>query len=83
MNIDENSIKEIVKNHGPIKARQIAAMLNNDYGLQVYKSDVNSVLYRLKSFGETKIDSNYTWTLKRQRSKKKQESRGCHKGQKR
>lgn len=56
-------IREIVRTHGPIKARQVAAILNKDYGISISKSDVNSCLYKMKSQGEAKINNKYEWIL--------------------
>jgi superfamily I DNA/RNA helicase len=60
---EENTLREILRIHGPIKAQQIANMLANDYGLEIEKSDINSILYRMKARGEAQMDQNYSWSL--------------------
>lgn len=60
---NEVKVREIVRTHGPIKARQIVEILNNDYGIGLDRSGVNSILYGMKSAGEARIDSSYRWVL--------------------
>ncbi len=67
-------VREIVRTHGPVKARQIVSILTNDYNLNITKSDVNSILYRLKSNEEAIINSSYQWTLDKVNSSPKKNS---------
>ncbi|MBE1424854.1 superfamily I DNA/RNA helicase [Desulfomicrobium macestii] len=60
---EEQTLREILRIHGPIKAQQIASMLVNDYGLEIEKSDINSILYRMKARGEAQKDLNHFWSL--------------------
>lgn len=59
----EKQILKLVSLHAPVKARKLASILGSEFGLHVDRSDVNSVLYRLKSEGKASIDTTYQWTL--------------------
>ncbi len=56
-------ILNLLSTHSPIKARQLAHILSNEFSLHVDRSDVNSALYRLKKEGKTKISKDYHWSL--------------------
>lgn len=59
-----NHITQLLRTHQPIKARQLATILASEFGLHVDRSDVNSILYSLKSKGLVSQDSDYQWRLK-------------------
>ena len=58
-----NHITKLLRIHEPIKARQLATILTSEFGLHVDTSDVNSILYSLKSKGLINQDSDYQWRL--------------------
>jgi superfamily I DNA/RNA helicase len=59
----ETQLLKLVELHAPIKARKLAAILADEFGMHVDRSDVNSALYRLKSEGKTRVDGSYQWQL--------------------
>ncbi|GAA0794697.1 3'-5' exonuclease [Marinobacterium sediminicola] len=59
----ETQVLKLLELHAPIKARKLAAILAEEFGKHVDRSDVNSILYRLKSEGKTVVDSNYQWRI--------------------
>jgi superfamily I DNA/RNA helicase len=59
----ETQLLKLVELHAPIKARKLAAILADEFGMHVDRSDVNSALYRLKSEGKTLVDGSYQWQL--------------------
>ena len=59
----EQQIRNLLRIHAPIKARQLAKILSDEFGEHVDRSDVNSALYRLKSSGQTKKNAKYQWRL--------------------
>lgn len=56
-------VLNLVKLHQPIKARQIAKILSQEFNYHIDRSDVNSILYAMKSTGQLKIDDEYQWSL--------------------
>lgn len=63
MVIAEQKIVNLVQRYGPVKARELVNLLLDEYKLSVDKSDVNSVLYRMKARKKLKIDDKYRWTM--------------------
>ena len=45
----------------PLKAREIAALLQRTLHADVTRSDVNQILYRLKTRGVAEIDEEFKW----------------------
>ena len=72
----ESTLLEIIRLHAPVKARQIITMLMNDFGLTVEKTDLNSVLYKMKANGTISQNSEYQWTTVSSPYKKKIKSTG-------
>lgn len=64
----ETQVLKLVELHAPVKARQLATILANEFGMHVDRSDVNSLLYRLKSEGKARVDRDYRWWLVGQRA---------------
>jgi superfamily I DNA/RNA helicase len=58
-----NHITKLLKTHQPVKARQLATILASEFGLHVDRSDVNSILYSLKSKGLVNQNSEFQWRL--------------------
>ncbi len=56
----EEKILNVVRMKQPIKARAIATILNREFNLNVERSDVNSVLYRLKQLEK---NSSHEWSF--------------------
>ncbi|MRI34247.1 hypothetical protein EOPP23_14730 [Endozoicomonas sp. OPT23] len=59
----ERQLLKLLSLHAPVKARKLASVLADEFGLHVDRSDVNSALYRLKSGEKTSVDSSYQWSL--------------------
>ncbi|MCI5123486.1 MAG: DUF2075 domain-containing protein [Candidatus Electrothrix sp. AR5] len=47
----------------PIKARQLATILTDEFGLHVDSSDVNSILYAMERKNIARKNNNYQWSL--------------------
>jgi superfamily I DNA/RNA helicase len=69
--VEEPTLYEIICSHGPVRARQLITMLSNEYGLDVDKSELNSLLYAMKSKGVVQVDDEYRWTAADRDSKKR------------
>ena len=63
----QKNIEKIIANNGTIKAKNIAKILDNDFGIQVDRSEVNSVLYRLKTTGQAEKLDNHEWIVPRKK----------------
>lgn len=59
----ETQVMKLLRLHAPVKARQLASILGDEFGLHVDRSDVNSLLYRLRTEGAAKVDASYQWSL--------------------
>lgn len=59
----ETQVMKLLQLHAPIKARQLASILGDEFGLHVDRSDINSLLYRLRTEGAVKVDAAYQWGL--------------------
>lgn len=46
--VSEQKILNLVRLHQPIKAREIAQILTKEFNQHTDRSDVNSILYRMK-----------------------------------
>ena len=57
----ETQLLKLLKLHAPVKARQLATMLTDEFALHVDRSDVNSALYRMQTAGLAKVDKSYEW----------------------
>jgi hypothetical protein len=64
MPITEKDVVDIMRTEKrPLKARQIAFMLRIERGLEVARSDVNRLLYLMKTRGLVTSDEQYFWQL--------------------
>lgn len=61
--LSDTQLLNLVGTHGPVKARQLATIFTREFGFHVDRSDINSMLYRLKKEGKASVNSNYEWTL--------------------
>ncbi|GAA5169771.1 UvrD-helicase domain-containing protein [Modicisalibacter zincidurans] len=59
----EAQVTKLLHLHAPVKARQLATILGDEFGLHVDRSDVNTLLYRLRTEGKAEIDASYRWRL--------------------
>ncbi|MBZ9566125.1 3'-5' exonuclease [Modicisalibacter tunisiensis] len=59
----EVQILKLLHLHAPVKARQLASILGDEFGLHVDRSDVNSLLYRLRTEGKAQMNASYQWSL--------------------
>ncbi|XKH59380.1 UvrD-helicase domain-containing protein [Halomonas sediminis] len=59
----ETQVMKLLRLHAPIKARQLASILGDEFGQHVDRSDINSLLYRLRTEGTVKADASYQWRL--------------------
>ncbi|WP_276784830.1 hypothetical protein [Thalassolituus oleivorans] len=55
----DTQILNLVSLHGPVKARNIAIILAEEFGKHVDRSDVNFALYRMKSEGKGEVNSSF------------------------
>lgn len=55
-------IERLLRIHGPIKARNLAKILSEEFGRHVDVSSVNSVLYQMRARGAAVQNGDYTWT---------------------
>jgi very-short-patch-repair endonuclease len=67
MNLEEKIIA-VLSEGKPLKGREIATLLATKYGIQVDKTEVNSLLHR-KLRDKAEQNKNYQWSLKAQSSK--------------
>src|SRR5699024_3351821 len=58
----------LVKLLGPIKARDIAPQLADNFMEEVTRRDVNSALYQMKNSGLVVVNENYEWSLQSRES---------------
>lgn len=63
MPVLDSQLLKLVQLHAPIKARNLAMILADEFGKHVDRSDVNSALYRMKTEGKVNIDDSYQWAL--------------------
>lgn len=61
--VSEQKILNLVRLHQPIKAREIAQILTKEFNQHTDRSDVNSILYRMKKENKVVINKNYEWSL--------------------
>lgn len=59
----EQKILNLVGLHQPIKAREIAHILTKEFNQHTDRSDVNSVLYRMRTEGKVTVNDSYEWSL--------------------
>jgi superfamily I DNA/RNA helicase len=59
----DTQILNLVSLHGPVKARNVAIILAEEFGKHVDRSDVNSALYRMKSDGKVEVNSSFKWSV--------------------
>lgn len=59
----DSQLLKLVQLHAPIKARNLATILADEFGKHVDRSDVNSALYRMKTEGKVAVDRAYQWSL--------------------
>ncbi|PHR01768.1 MAG: hypothetical protein COB32_09925 [Halomonas sp.] len=59
----EAQVIKLVRLHAPIKARQLATILANEFGQHVDRSTVNSLLYQLRAQGKVAQNAAYQWSL--------------------
>ncbi|WP_277809997.1 3'-5' exonuclease [Chromohalobacter canadensis] len=59
----ETQVMKLLSLHAPIKARHLASILGNEFGLHVDRSDINALLYRLRKEGKAKVNASYQWSL--------------------
>ena len=67
MHPTDTQILNLIKSQQPIKARQIAKILSKEFGYHMDRSNVNSILYSMKSAGLVNIDEDYQWSLSENR----------------
>lgn len=58
----EKHLSNLLSIHSPIKARKLAKILADEFGQHVDRTDVNSVLYAMKSNGAVSLNSDYEWS---------------------
>ena len=61
MVIESDVISVLQEATKPLKAREIAALLQRTLYTDVTRSDVNQILYRLKTRGLAEIDEEFRW----------------------
>jgi len=61
--LSDNQLLNLVGTHGPVKARQLATIFSKEFGFHIDRSDVNSMLYRLKKEGKAEVNGSFEWTL--------------------
>jgi hypothetical protein len=59
----EVQVTKLLRLHAPVKARQLATILKDEFGQHVDRSDINSLLYRLRTEGKAEVDAAYRWSL--------------------
>lgn len=59
----EQQVINLLKLHEPVKARNLAKILSDEFGLHIDRSDVNSVLYQLKTKEIAVKNDAYAWRL--------------------
>jgi predicted transcriptional regulator len=64
MPITEKDVVDIMRTEKrPLKARQIAFILRTERGMETARSDVNRLLYQMKTKGLVSSDEQYFWQL--------------------
>lgn len=66
----EVQILNLLRVHAPVKARKLAVMLSKEFGQQIDRKDVNSILYRLKGSSKTTKNDKHDWSIKEAATKK-------------
>lgn len=59
----ESQVTKLLRLHAPVKARQLATILGDEFGQHVDRSDVNALLYRLRTECKAEVDATYRWRL--------------------
>lgn len=59
----DSQILQLVRLHAPVKARNLAKILADEFGKHVDRSDINSALYRMRTETKVEIDDKYQWSL--------------------
>lgn len=59
----EVQVTKLLQLHAPVKARQLATILKDEFGQHVDRSVINSLLYRLRTEGKAEVDAAYRWSL--------------------
>jgi len=71
--MDRDSLKDhllrLLNIHQPIKAKNIALILKDEFGHHIDKTDINSVLYSMKSKSLVFQNDSYEWSLKQDLTK--------------
>ena len=64
MPITEKDVVDIMRTEKrPLKARQITFILRTERGMEIARSDVNRLLYQMKTRGLVFSDEQYFWQL--------------------
>ena len=63
MTVLDTQLLKLVQLHAPVKARNLAIILAEEFGKHVDRSDVNSALYHMKTEGKVIINESYQWSL--------------------
>jgi superfamily I DNA/RNA helicase len=59
----QKHLLKLIELHAPIKARNLAKILSDEFGKHVDRHDVNSALYTLKAERKVEANSSYEWSL--------------------
>ena len=59
----QKHLLKLIELHAPIKARNLAKILSDEFGKHVDRSAVNSALYSLKAERKVEANSSYEWSL--------------------
>ena len=59
----QKHLVKLIELHAPIKARNLAKILADEFGKHVDRSAVNSALYSLKAERKVEVNSSYEWSL--------------------
>ena len=59
----EKQLINLLQCYAPVKARKLTAIFANEFGKHIDRSDINSVLYQLKSQGKTIINDKFEWSI--------------------
>jgi superfamily I DNA/RNA helicase len=70
----EKQILKVVEIRQPILAREITTILQKEFNLNKSKSEINSVLFRLKNKGVVRQNNEYKWSLAKQPSVENRQS---------
>lgn len=61
--LSDTQLLALVGTHGPVKARQLATIFSQEFGFHVDRTDINSMLYRLKAEGKAQVNRSFEWKL--------------------